>query len=177
MSSLLSLLTKESVDALALGRIYFGFREKPTFPSDAIRAMRQLDSGMAWRAAWLLRRLAQEQRLSDEIVVRVAESADEMTHWIARLNLCQLFSLTGCPKSGRESLYPFLVECFVDRRAMVRAWAISALATIAGDECYRSRGLEMIREAHKDSAKSMRARLRHVTVPDETPDPVPAGLG
>src|SRR5271166_4420563 len=183
MSDLYSLLTKEPVNVVTLNRIYSGCRGDPAFASDAMFAMRNLDNDLAWRAAWLLRRLGQEQRLSDEVLIRIAASADEMANWIARLNLCQLFSLRGCPKLGRESLFPFLVECFSDKRAMLRACAISALASFADDTNYRREVLRLIRRAHNDSASSVRARLRHIVVPNQLPDPTspsvtpPAGAG
>jgi hypothetical protein len=174
VSNLLFLLSRESVKVAALDRIYAAHQGSPSFASDAIFAMRQMDGELAWRAAWLLRRMARDRRLGDDDLVRIAASAEETTHWIARLILCQLFSLTGCPDSGRESLYPFLTECFADKRALVRAWAISALATLANDATYRPEILKMIRKAQKDRAKSVISRMRHLKVPRRPGDPAPA---
>jgi hypothetical protein len=170
MSDLVSMLAAESVSVAELERIHLVFRDGPTFEADAIFAMRQLDSGLAWRAATLLRRLAQDGRLGDDSLVRIAESADEVTHWIARLNLCQLFSVAGCPRSARESLFPFLEAACAEKRVLVRAWAVSAYATFADDPRYRRGVLEMIRKAKKERAKAMMARLRHIRVPRGLPD-------
>ena len=145
-----------------LERIYAGHGATQGFAADAISAMRQLDANIAWRAIWLLKRLAVDRRLGDTDLVRVTQCAEEMTDWAARLNLCQLLATTGCPASAREALYPYLVECFANRRPMIRAWAISALVGFQADERYRKSVRAMLREAQADSAGSIRARLRRL---------------
>lgn len=162
MNNLLSLLAKDSASVAVLEAIYAGERDHPEFAIDAIWALRQLDADSAWRAVWLLMRLAQEQRLSETELTRIAECAEEQTQWISRLAICQLFSAMRCPVSARETLFPFLADCFADRRVIVRAWAISALASFREDPAYRSQVIAMFRQARSDPRKSMQARLRHL---------------
>jgi len=162
MNNLLDLLAKESVKVAALERIYADTPEHPEFAREAIRAMRLLDSDITWRAVWLLKRLARDRKLSEADLVRLASCADEMSHWAARLNLCQLFATTGCPLAAREALYPYLVECFANRRVMLRSWAISALVEFQDDPKYRKQVAAMLRQARTDSGGSMIARLRQL---------------
>jgi hypothetical protein len=169
VSSLLFQLSKESLNVAALERIYLDHHMSPAFAADAIFAMRQLDSELAWRAAWLLRRQALDQGLEEGALVRMATFVDEMTHWIARLNICQMLAITGCPRLVQDSVFPYLDECFRDRRAIVRAWAISALASFSDEPKYRRQILLMIRKARMDSAKSIQARLRHLAPPNQSP--------
>ena len=171
MNNLLDLLAKESVKVAALERIYAETHEHPEFAAAAIRAMRQLDSDIAWRAVWLLKRLARDRKLSEADQVRLALCADELPHWASRLNLCQLFATTGCPRSGRDALYPYLVECFANRRVMIRAWAISSLAEFQDDPKYRKQVAAMVRKARMDSGGSMIARLRQLAAADRRAQP------
>lgn len=162
MNSLLSVLGKDSIKVAHLERIYSAHGASEGFAADAISAMRQLDADVAWRAIWLLKRLAVDHRLGDTDLVRLTQCAEEMTDWASRLNLCQLLATTGCPASSREALYPYLVECFANRRPMIRAWAISVLTGFHADERYRKPVKAMLREAHADPAASIQARLRHL---------------
>lgn len=162
MNNLLLLLGKDAIKVAQLERIYAANSANQDFAADAIRAMQQLDSEVAWRAVWLLKRLAQEHRLGETDLVRLAQRAEEMTHWAARLNLCQLFATTGCPASVREALYPYLVDCFANQRPMIRAWAIAALVEFQSIEEYRTPIRAMLRQAQADPAGSIQARLRRM---------------
>lgn len=162
MTNLLILLGKDTVKVAQLERIYLATCASPHFVADAISAMRQMDSDLAWRAVWLLKRHARNRKLTDEDLIRLAHCAEELPHWASRLNLCQLFGITGCPLLAREALYPYLVECFGNRRPMIRAWAISVLFEFQSDKKYRKVVAAMLREARADTAGSIIARLRHV---------------
>jgi len=162
MNNLLSLLSKDDVKVAHLERIYAAHGANHGFAGDAISAMRQLDSDLAWRAIWLLKRLAGDCRLSVAELDRLTQWAEEMTHWAARLNLCQLFATTGCPESTREVMFPYLVECFANRRPMIRAWAISVLVGFQTEVRYRKPVQAMLRQARADSAASIQARLRRL---------------
>ncbi len=162
MSGLFSLLSTEALDVAALERIYRVYGQHPMFVADAISAMRQLDPDRAFRAAWLLCRRSRDTEFDEPTLARIATCAEEMDHWISRLTLCQFFSRTGCPPAVRESLYPFLADCFNDRRVIIRAWALSALVPFADEPKYRPQVKKMMLEAQKDPSKAMQARLRHL---------------
>ena len=162
MSYLFTLLSKERVTVAHLESIYNEYGRSPGFSVDALAAMRQLDPELAWRAAWLLCRCARDKKLGEAIQVSIVASAEEMTLWIARLILCQLFSHTGPPITNRDATHSFLADCFSDRRVIVRAWAITALARFRDDPKYQKTIASMIRTARRDPRKSMQARLRHL---------------
>lgn len=162
MNALLSLLAQDSIKVAQLERIYAAHCLAPGLPADAMTAMRLLDSDLAWRAVWILKQLARERKLTEPHLIQLARCAGEMRHWASRLNLCQLFSMTGCPAAAREELYPYLVECFANRRVMIRAWAISAMIGFQADLAYRKPVAAMLRQAQADPGSSMKARLRLV---------------
>ena len=162
MNNLLSLLGKDSVKVAHLEGVYVAYSSSPSFGADVISAMRQLDPEVAWRAVWLMKRHARNRKLTEGELVRLAQCAEEMPHWAARLNLCQLFGTTGCPEPAHEALYPYLVDCFANRRPMIRAWAISVLVEFQAEEKYRKPVAAMLRAARAETAGSMRARLRHL---------------
>lgn len=165
MNSLLLLLARDSTNVAQLERIYAASRRLPGFAGAVIGAMRQLDSDCAWRAVWLLKRLARDGEFGETDLCRLAACADELTDWAARLNLCQLFALTGCPRGARDELFPYFVECFRNSRVMIRAWAITVLFEFKDDPKYAAEVAAMLREARADSGSSMKARLRHLVKP------------
>lgn len=162
MHSLLPLLAKENVKIANLERIYAAHGGQPGFADAALSAMRLLDPELAWRAVWLLKQLALDGKLGATELERLARSADELTHWASQLDLCQLFARTGVPSSVRELTYPFFLECTSNKRVIIRAWAISVLVTFCDDPKYRKSVAALLREAKKDAAPSMIARLRHL---------------
>ena len=135
MNSLADLLGKEGIKVADLERIYSASRDPRRLIADAIGAMRHLDPEIAWRAAWILKRSACDGNLSADDVIRIANYAEELSHWTSRLTLCQLFAKTGCPMEAREDLFPYLVECFANRSPIVRAWAISAARSLRYCSC------------------------------------------
>ena len=165
MSTLLHILSKDALRVSELEEVLRTFRSSRGLIVDTVSAIRRLEPEFAYRAVWLLRRLAQESLLEAKTLRRIAEAAEETTHWLTRLCLCQLFSDTGCPREIRECVFPFLVECFADKRVLIRAWAISALATFGADARYRMEFEAMLAQAKRDTSKAMKARLRHLPSP------------
>lgn len=150
--------------------IYVSLRPHPEFAADCVWALRQLDAEKAWRAAWLLKRLAQDGRLSDAELGAIAELSEEVNHWLARLMLCQLFAAAGCPDTFRGSLYPYLRECAGDQRVIVRAWAITALLRFRTVPGRRAEVDSLLRAARLEPSKAMRARLRRLPLRPEERD-------
>jgi len=165
MNHLLILLAQDSLKIAHLERIYAAHRESPNLARDALSAMQQLDAEIAWRAVWVLKQLGRDGKLTEADLNRLAEYAEEASHWAARLNLCQLFAQTGCPPAMRETLFPFLEESFGNRRVIIRAWALSVLVGFREEKKFRPRIDAMIREARADQNASMKARLRHLPLP------------
>ena len=164
MGQLENILGKRPLKVAALEQIYKTFGARPTFVSDLISAIRQLEPEFAYRPIWLLIRLARDVEIDVEALRRIAGLSGEMSHWAARLCLCQFFARVGYPSDTREELFLFFSDCFTDRRPIVRAWAISCLLLMSDDVEYRSDVEAMLKRAKMDPAKSMQARLRQLAM-------------
>lgn len=155
-------LTREQVRISELEEIYSRFGNNPRIFSWTISVMEILEPNQVWRAIGLLRILARTRALSEQELAVLSEKAEMAEHWVARLNLCQLLAVNGVPASARDDFFPFLHASFADRRQIVRAWAISALATFRHDDRFRSEIAIMLRKARRESGKAMQARLRQL---------------
>lgn len=128
-----------------------------------LRALDRSEEDEQWVALDRLKNLARAGGLPVEVLGGLAERAPGCPEWRARLTLCQIFGANACPEPARPSLVPWLRDCcFRDRRVIVRAWAVSAIWQIRGDPRYRSDWQAMSAEAARESAPSMRARLRRL---------------
>src|ERR1700760_1277258 len=114
MNDLHLLLTREVVTVADLQRIYDRSQTKESFSAACLSELEQLDNNLAWRAAWLLRQLAREDRLREADLCGIAGLADGQTHWLARMILCQLFSIEKPSQPVRNLIYPFLIDCSKD---------------------------------------------------------------
>ena len=153
---------RKDAKVATLERLYIENRECERFVSDIVSLLGQLDDDIAWRALWLLRRATKDMPIPVPALIRVAESARAYRHWTWRLLMCQLFGTVQCPSSAREEFFPFLQDCFSDRRIIVRAWALSSMWLFRDDPDFRSRTLHCMRVARNDTGKSMQARLRRL---------------
>ncbi|MFO1450186.1 MAG: hypothetical protein U1F61_18650 [Opitutaceae bacterium] len=162
---MLEKLTSRDLDVAALEALYQHLGPQAGFAAEAISALRQLDAQVIWRAAWLLRRHAREHRFTPDQLIVLGEEAQRIEPWLARLNLCQLFARTGCPLEAKDAIAPFLQECARDRRALVRAWALSALFTLREDPELGAAIVRQLAAARRDPAKSVQARLRQLAIP------------
>lgn len=162
MHPLLRDLGRERLSVATLERLHAQSGAQPGFVAAVISALGQLDPDIAYQAVWLLRKAAAESRLSETDLARIAELVDASPHWIYRLTMCQLFAETGCPAALRDQLFPFLCQCFNDRRVIIRAWALTAMLRFGEDPAFRREIRQNRRTAERDPAKSMQARLRHL---------------
>lgn len=162
MSPLLEYLARERVTAAALESVYGQSGARPEFVPGLIAVLGQLDPNVAYRAVCLLRRAAAESPLREDDWRRIAELVDGSEHWLYRLTMCQLFAEAACPPALREQVFPFLQRCFADRRVIVRAWALTAMARFRDDPAYRQEIQRLWRTAKRDPRKSMQARLRRI---------------
>lgn len=155
-------IIRERVRVGDLEEIYSRCGSNPQLFPWVISALEILEPDQMWRGLWLLRRLAKTRAFSEQELTALAERADGATNWKARLNLCQLLAITGIPAPVREVFFPFLRESFVDRRPIIRAWAISTLVTFEGDRRFQSEIAAMLLSAQRERGKAMQARLRRL---------------
>ena len=162
MSELTQLLSRPRLTAAQLGEIHTTFSERPGFIDDLLRAIPLLDPPHIYRALGLLRMTAEDRGLDLASVSKILRQLDAIDHWLSRLLCCQLLAITGCSRADEDDAFPFLAECFRDRRVIVRAWAITVLSRFTSPH-HRKAIANMIASARKDPAKSMQARLRHLS--------------
>lgn len=162
MSELTSLLSRPRLTATQLGEIHTAFATRDGFVEDLLRALPLLDQEHVCRPLGLLRMTAQDRGLDTSDISKLIQHVDLMDHWLARLLCCQLLAITGCPRKDEDDAFPFLADCFRDRRGIIRAWAITVLSHFTGAD-HRKAIASMFTVARKDPAKSMQARLRHLS--------------
>ncbi len=163
MSVLLGYLGRERLTVTQLEQLYEQGKARPGFVHEVIATLGQLDPEKAHRALWLLRKVSAESCLDAAAVSRVIECSDVSEHWLFRLTLCQLLAETTCPPEAAEDAFSVLRKCFDDRRVIIRAWALTALVRLPRDRAREGEIRERVRAAERDPAKSMQARLRHLT--------------
>ena len=164
MSALHSILTKDGLTAADLERVYNDSAGRRGFLAEVVAEIQAEDSVTIARASWLLLRCATDRI---EIPVESLRAATEMvansTLWEARLHLCQLFSRIDCPAGIKEQAFEFLVHAATDKRAFLRAWALSALHRLSRTlPDHRKEIQDLLRNAHADPAKAVQARLRQL---------------
>ena len=161
MSELTPLLSRQRLTAAQLGEIHAAFAARDGFVEELLRTLPLLDPEHVRRPLGLLRMIAEDRGLAAAEVSQLIQHFDLMNHWLARLLCCQLLAITGCPRQDEDDAFPFLADCFRDRRVIIRAWAITVLSRFTGAH-HRKAVASMIASARKDPAKSMQARLRQL---------------
>ncbi|MCR6656429.1 MAG: hypothetical protein NVV63_11580 [Opitutus sp.] len=163
MSVLREVLSREEVAIADLEQVYQKICDDPHWTRDALEALSTLDEEHVGRPLWLLRRAQDDCPLPPETVARIVEATAGARHWLVRLQVGQLLAAAGIPERVQEEAFDYLRECFADRRVIVRAWALSALYPMRHDERFAGEVKRMLAVARRDPAKSMQARLRHLT--------------
>ena len=156
------ILERDDTKVAVLEQLYQENRARARFVPEVVSLLEQLDDAIAWRALWLLHRAAEDGPIPEAELVRVAEMAGAFNHWAWRLLLCQLFGTLACPPRAREELFPFLQDCFSDRRVIVRAWALSAMWFFRHEPEFKGSISRCLRVAQRDPGKAMQARLRQL---------------
>jgi hypothetical protein len=164
MSELTSLLSRPRLTAAQLGEIHDAIATRNGIEEDIIRTLPLLDPPHICRPLGLLRMIAEDRGLDAATVSKILQHLDAMDHWLARLLCCQLLAITGCPRENEDDAFPFLADCFRDRRVIIRAWALTVLSRFTGAHHQKSIA-SIVASARKDPSKSMQARLRHISDP------------
>ncbi|MGC4075305.1 MAG: hypothetical protein QM760_22945 [Nibricoccus sp.] len=163
MPELTPLLSRPQLTAAQLKEIYAALSARDGFADELIRHLPLLDPPHVCRPLGLLRMIAESRGLGAGHVTRIIRHADAFSeHWLGRLLACQLLAITGCPRESEDDAFPFLADCFEDRRVIIRAWALTVLSRFTGAHHQKSIA-SMLARAQKDPAKSMQARLRHIS--------------
>ena len=97
MNLLTERIARDQMRIPELERLYSEIGDRAEFFSWLLSAVDFLEPEQMWRAIWLVRRLAKMRELSESELQELSERSDVAGHWIARLNLCQLFAAAGVP--------------------------------------------------------------------------------
>ena len=149
-----------------LERIYRREAGRKNFSHDLAEAVASGSPALERGGAWMLRRLVAEKgSLSATDWELVVDGLEGVRSWLARLELCQL--LAGHPEmtdAAPEAVAVFLRECAAGTNVFVRAWGVTAFHSLGKrHRAYRAEAKRSVAKARKDPAKSVQARLRHLT--------------
>jgi len=149
-----------------LERIYRREAGRKNFSHDLAEAVASGSPALERGGAWLLRRLVAEKgSLSATDWELVVDGLAGVRSWLARLELCQL--LAGHPEmteAAPEAIAVFLRKCADGPNIFVRAWAVTAFHALGKrHRAYGAEAKRWVAKARKDPAKSVQARLRHLT--------------
>jgi hypothetical protein len=172
-------LTKEGLDVADLARIYEDCAGAHEFLPAVIAEIRLEDAVTRPRTSWLLLRHSADHSNVPEKILRAAiEMVANSPLWEARLHLCQLFARSDCPAALAEPLFEFLSDCAADKRAFLRAWALTALHRLQRVSPDDRREIErLLRRAQSDPAKAVQARIRQIKKPNQTLQPTRSARG
>ena len=149
-----------------LEKIYRRDAARKNFSRDLAEAVASGSPALEHGGAWLMRRLVDEKGpLPPADWELTVDGLAGVRSWVARLLLCQL--LAGHPEmteSAPEAIAGFLRECADGPNIFVRAWAVTAFHALGKrHRAYGAEAKRCLTKARKDPAKSMQARLRHLT--------------
>ncbi len=114
-------------------------------------------------ATWLLQRLMERgAELQPTQVGTLIELLLQVPHWQAKLHLLQTLPFLRLSKSHGASLERALLHCLDEPNKFVRAWSYNGMVELAHQqERYRSQVKALLKRAEKETAASIRARIRN----------------
>jgi len=121
--------------------------------------------------AWLLRRQAAVAGgLPAEDWAVVLDALDGVRSWAGRLLLCQMLAeQPGLMGAAPADVADFLRSCITDVQTTVRAWSVCAFHLLAQQQVeFRAEAKRLVAAAHRDPAKCVQARLRHLPAAGRT---------
>ena len=173
MPALHNILTADTLDVADLARIHEDSARAPDYLKTLIDEIERDDPRTQPRASWLLLHHATTPAPDSAhappppIPQKHLETAIDILGnspaWESRLHLCQLFSRVPCPPDLAEPLHEHLTRLAADKRAFLRAWALTALHHLAKtNPAFKKEAATTLRAARSDTSKAVQARLRKV---------------
>ena len=146
------------------------FRIAATLPCDPstidelISLTERSDPPMQIGATWILKRFqSQDVSFSSAQVTKLIEQLCGSGPWESRLHLLQMLPKLDIPAPCTEMLFQFLVRIVSESNKFVRAWAYTALHSLATQHPdYISKVMPLLENGLQDEAASVRARLRQL---------------
>ncbi len=115
-------------------------------------------------ATWILKRwFKNEQLLFDGMTSKCTKLLMKAKHWEVRLHLLQVVALMHIPAEALSGLKNLLTDLLQDENKLVRAWSLSAFATLADQHPkLRGQARSEMKTAEIDGPASVRARIRQI---------------
>jgi hypothetical protein len=117
------------------------------------------------KATALLKRLAESgTKFTTQQLTAIFDSLAEVTHWEAKLHLCQMLQHLKIPNGSETKVVWFLERCLSEENKFLRAWAYNGFYELAKQRHeYYDYAIEQLARAHKEKSAAVKARLRHIT--------------
>ena len=122
------------------------------------------ESNIQTGATWLLKRLAETHvQFKKEHLIAFFGSLSELTHWLAKLHICQMLQYVVIPKGSERSVVWFLERNLYDENKFLRAWSYNGFYELARQHNeYIDYASEQIERGETDKAASVKARIRNI---------------
>lgn len=134
---------------------------------DALIALSANNTGsISSGATWLLKATIEKgTRLTPKQAKEIIEIIPKISDWSAQLHICQTLHAIPIPSGSITPVLNWLRPLISHKRPFVRAWAISAFCDLAAAHAeLLDEANEYLVEAKEDSAASVRARARNITL-------------
>ena len=115
-------------------------------------------------ATWLLKRLAEKHvQFKQAHLIALFGSLSELTHWLSKLQVCQMLPYLMIPKESESSLIWFLERNLYDENKFLRAWSYNGFYELARQHNeYIDYAIEQLERGETDKAASVKARIRNI---------------
>jgi hypothetical protein len=129
------------------------------------------DGPMQTAATWLLKHFqSRGVSFTPSQVTRLVGQLCISGPWESRLHLVQMLPSLAIPAACTDQLFQSLVVTLSERNKFVRAWAYTALHSLASQHPdYAPEVIPLLDQASRDEAASVRARLRQLKPLDTDP--------
>ena len=117
------------------------------------------------KATGLLKRLAESgTKFTTQQLVAIFDSLAEVTHWEAKLHLCQMLQHVKILNGSETKVVWFLERCLSEENKFLRAWAYNGFYELAKQHHeYYDYALEQLERAQKEKSAAVKARVRNIS--------------
>jgi hypothetical protein len=145
---------------LFLGR----HRSTKSFVNQLVLLIAPAEPKLQIKATALMKRLAEnETRFTRPQLAAIFDSLAEVTHWQAKLHLCQMLQHVEIPEGLGTKVVWFLERCVSEENKFLRAWAYNGFYELAKQRHeYYDYAIDQLERAQKEKSAAVKARLRNI---------------
>ncbi|HMH45533.1 MAG TPA: hypothetical protein VK557_18740 [Pyrinomonadaceae bacterium] len=139
-------------------------RSKKSFVNQLVLLITPNEPTLQIKATALLKRLAENEiRFTRPQLAAILDLLAEVTHWEAKLHLCQTLQHVEIPKGSETKVVWFLERCLAEENKFLRAWAYNGFYELAKQHHeYYDYAMEQLERAQKEKSAAVKARLRNI---------------